>query len=286
MKAAELGIKAKFPAMLVAVAAISLTFIPRADAGTVGRDTGRAGPPRRDSRSRPEAPCTCTGRGTGAVSRGGITAPRGVVSECPVRPASQDRGRHPNWLFSPTTKIEATGWRTDNGKTRTQMCGISGAGCFNPRMVESPRGIWLQWFNSPGDKGRHANPDWVLSCAGPSGPCRNPHKPAIYGCNTGGDFSVSVEGATGFLVCAGANRIIGIEQLAAGDENGLNIFHGNISLGAAREWVYSTRQRDNMRRHFQAPMRVLLGHQSRRKRSRRGTDRIRHGCQPVRPLAL
>jgi hypothetical protein len=139
----------------------------------------------------------------------------------------------PKLLFSPTTKIEATGWRADNGKTWTQMCGISGAGCFNPRMVESPRGIWLLWFNSPGDKGRHANPYWVLSCAGPSGPCRNPHKPAIYGCNTGGDFSISVEGATGFLVCAGASRIIGIEQLAAGDENGLNIFHGNISLGAA-----------------------------------------------------
>ena len=135
-------------------------------------------------------------------------------------------------LFGPNTKIEATSWSGDNGKTWNQMCGSNGAGCFNARMILAGN-RWLLWFNSPGDKGRHANPYWVMTCNDPAGPCGNPHKPAIYGCNIGGDFSIAVEAATGYLICSASNRIIGIEQLAAGMMNGINNFVANISNSAA-----------------------------------------------------
>jgi hypothetical protein len=131
-------------------------------------------------------------------------------------------------LFSPRTKIKATGWTGDNGKTWGQMCGLNGAGCFNARMVRT-RNKWLLWFNSPGDKGRHSNPYWVMTCHGPAGPCGNPHKPAIYGCYGGSDFSIAVDATKGYLVCSGSNRIIGIEQLAAGMTNGTKHFVANVS---------------------------------------------------------
>jgi hypothetical protein len=92
-------------------------------------------------------------------------------------------------------------------------------------MVKTPSGQWLLWFNAPGDRSRHANPYWVLSCNGPDGPCSNPHKPAIYGCNNGGDFSIAIQDTTGYLVCSGDNRIIGIEKLASGDLDGLESFY-------------------------------------------------------------
>jgi hypothetical protein len=136
-------------------------------------------------------------------------------------------------LFNPNTKIEATGWSGDSGMTWDHMCGLSGAGCFNPRMVKTPSGQWLLWFNAPGDRSRHANPYWVLSCNGPDGPCSNPHKPAIYGCNNGGDFSIAIQDTTGYLVCSGDNRIIGIEKLASGDLDGLESFTNNLSPGVA-----------------------------------------------------
>jgi hypothetical protein len=139
----------------------------------------------------------------------------------------------PTLLFSPSTKIEAAGWTRDNGQTWDAICGTGGAGCFNPRMVQTPAGQWLLWFNATGDKSRDANPYWVMTCSGPQGPCGSPHKPAIYGCNKGGDFSIAVESATAYMICSGTGRIITIERLGRGDKDGVNVWHGMISNGAA-----------------------------------------------------
>jgi hypothetical protein len=126
----------------------------------------------------------------------------------------------PKLLFSPGAKISAN-WPGDNGKTWAQMCGGDGQGCFNPRMLHTPNGRWLLWFNAPGDKGRHANPYWIMTCSGPAGPCGSPHKPAIYSaCKAGGDFSLALQGGTGYLVCAGTSRAIHLEPLATGMTNG------------------------------------------------------------------
>jgi hypothetical protein len=139
----------------------------------------------------------------------------------------------PTLLFSPAAVIKAPNWTVDNGKTWSAMCGLRGAGCFNPRMVRTPAGRWLLWFNAPGDKARHANPYWVMSCAGPAGPCGSPRKPAIFGCNGGGDFSIAIQGTTAWMICSGTNRIITIEKLAPGDVTGVNVWHSMISNGPA-----------------------------------------------------
>jgi hypothetical protein len=136
-------------------------------------------------------------------------------------------------LFSPGTRIEASGWTKDNGRTWNSVCGTGGAGCFNPRMVQAPGGQWLLWFNATGDKARHANPYWVMTCSGPQGPCGAPHKPAIYGCNNGGDFSIAVQGGIAWMICSGTGRIITLERLGPGDRNGVNTWHDLISRGAA-----------------------------------------------------
>ena len=139
----------------------------------------------------------------------------------------------PVLLFSPAAKISATGWAGDNGMTWAFMCGLGGQGCFNPRMVRAPGGTWLLWFNAPGDKGRHANPYWVMTCTGPAGPCGSPHKPAIYGCNTGGDFSIAVQGTTAWMICSGASRRIIMTRLGTGDRDGQNVVTAPLSPGAA-----------------------------------------------------
>jgi hypothetical protein len=139
----------------------------------------------------------------------------------------------PALLFSPGTKIEASGWAKDNGKTWNAICGTGGAGCFNPRMVQAPGGQWLLWFNAPGDRTRKANPYWVMTCASPQGPCGAPHKPAIYGCDNGGDFSIAVQNGIPYMICSGTGRIITIEQLGRGAKDGVNHWHDLISRGAA-----------------------------------------------------
>jgi hypothetical protein len=139
----------------------------------------------------------------------------------------------PRLLFSPAAKISATGWSGDKGMTWAHMCGLGGQGCFNPRMLHTPAGKWLLWFNAPGDKGRHANPYWVLTCTGPAGPCSAPHKPAIYGCNSGGDFSLAVQGITAWMICSGPSRLITMTKIGRGDRDGVNVVIRRLSPGAA-----------------------------------------------------
>jgi hypothetical protein len=138
----------------------------------------------------------------------------------------------PVLLFSPKTVIEAN-WKGDDGRTWSAMCGTGGdGGCFNPRMIHAPDGRWLLWFNASEDRGRNANPYWVMTCKGPGGPCSHPHKPAIWGCSRGGDFSLAVEGRTGYLICAYGPEI---ERLAPSDMDGTPAHTGNIGPGTETE---------------------------------------------------
>jgi len=126
-------------------------------------------------------------------------------------------------LFNPATVIHAN-WTVDNGKSWNGMCGFHGAGCFNARMVQTPTGQWLLWFNATGDKSRNANPYWNMTCSGPEGPCSAPHKPAIYsGCRLGGDFSIAVQGKQGWITCTNSgSRVINLEPLTTNDRDGVN----------------------------------------------------------------
>jgi hypothetical protein len=134
------------------------------------------------------------------------------------------------YLFSAHTVIRAS-WPGDNGRTWDAVCGD--AGCFNPRMVRAPDGTWLLWFNAPGDKARGANPYWVMTCTGPAGPCGTPRKPAIWGCDTGGDFSIAVSadqaGAT--LICSGRGHNLTTEALTANFANGTRAVNTHVAPG-------------------------------------------------------
>lgn len=119
----------------------------------------------------------------------------------------------PRLLFSPSATVRAGrgNWALDNGKTWNWVCGSDGAGCFNPRMLHRPDGVWVLWFNAPGDYYRHrANAYWVLGCNGPAGPCGSQagaphgstHKPSLWICADDGDFSVIRSGASAAIVCS------------------------------------------------------------------------------------
>ena len=77
----------------------------------------------------------------------------------------------PTLLFSPN---DTDTW---TNTTWTSECGATGAGCFNPRMIQrtgwcADDGVWILWFNAPADYNRTgANAYYVMGCNGPAGPC-------------------------------------------------------------------------------------------------------------------
>jgi hypothetical protein len=121
-----------------------------------------------------------------------------------------------------------------NGMTwRAECTRANNAGCFNPRMMQRPDGVWILSFNSPADYAvSHANAYNFEGCEGPEGPCgpgSGPHgsynKPAMYTCATNGDFTIFNSGPTAYIVCTMPNQTLAEEQLDAYWTNGT----GNIS---------------------------------------------------------
>jgi hypothetical protein len=104
-------------------------------------------------------------------------------------------------------------WGPDKGRTWDQVCGDAGAGCFNPRMLHRPDGVWVLWFNAPIDHYRFkANAYYVMGCNGPLGPCGyqaggphgSTHKPRLTACDVPGDFSVITNGdGKAAIICSG-----------------------------------------------------------------------------------
>lgn len=119
----------------------------------------------------------------------------------------------PRLLFAPSAIVHtgAGNWARDNGKTWNWVCGSNGGGCFNPRMLLRPDGVWVLWFNAPGDYSRsRANAYWVMGCNGPAGPCGSQagaphgstHKPTLNICEDDGDFSVITSGSSAAIICS------------------------------------------------------------------------------------
>ena len=140
-------------------------------------------------------------------------------------PAITGPWSRPKLLFSPAAVVHNTGWPGDAGQTWTWVCGAGGAGCFNPRMVRRTDGVWILWFNAPGDWVRHhVNAYWAMGCNGPAGPCGSQaggphgstHKPAMTDCNDNGDFSiVTAPGRLPVILCS-MSGAISEEQIAPG----------------------------------------------------------------------
>jgi hypothetical protein len=146
-------------------------------------------------------------------------------------------------LFGPT---EANSW---NGQTWNYTCGSDGAGCFNPRMVRRPDGVWILWFNAPGDWNRtRANAYYAMGCNSPAGPCGSgagapygsTHKPSMGVCFDNGDFSIIIDGNTAYNICTRANNTLAVERLdtwwANGDGTGAANLAGLTQVEAPGAW--------------------------------------------------
>lgn len=136
----------------------------------------------------------------------------------------------PQLLFSPndTDPYTHTTWASD--------CGATGAGCFNPRMVQRTWGpkdnVNMLYFNAPADYWRdHSNAYYVMGCNGPAGPCGatagapygSTHKPAMYMCNQVGDFSIVTDGTNNpYIFCTYDNQTLAEEQLNYWGTDGVN----------------------------------------------------------------
>lgn len=131
----------------------------------------------------------------------------------------------PQRLFAPTDVSPYS------GLTWQRICGDSGAGCFNPRMLHrsgwgADDGAWVLWFNAPDDFNRtRANAYYAMECAGPTGPCggegRATTKPALYDCTDNGDFSlVRDDPRPPVLLCTMADQTLASERLTATGTSG------------------------------------------------------------------
>lgn len=147
-------------------------------------------------------------------------------------------------LFSPSG-TSAPAYHSESWQT---IC--RGDGCFNPRMHMRPDGVWVLWFNAPRDLRVHGgNQFWAMGCNGPAGPCGaaagapygGTFKPALWICNTGGDFSILDDGGTWYLVCGTSSWTVSIERLASWGGAGTGVGVANVAglvgvegVGAAR----------------------------------------------------
>ncbi len=132
----------------------------------------------------------------------------------------------PRQLFSPTatSPFAKTTWQG--------LCGDSGQGCFNPRMIQRSGwglddGAWILWFNAPTDYSRsRANAYYALTCKGPSGPCGQENggatiKPALYRCGGNGDFSLVLDlPRPPMMLCTMPDQTLNSERLSATGTSG------------------------------------------------------------------
>lgn len=148
----------------------------------------------------------------------------------------------PTLLFSPSAVDPWT------GTTWTVECGSTGAGCFNPRMIQrsgwgANDGVWILWFGAPADYARTgANPYYAMGCNGPAGPCGytapfgSVHKPSLTICGGNGDIGVAQPvGAAPYLLCTNANQTLSEEQLSFWGADGTGVGATNLAGLAATE---------------------------------------------------
>ena len=138
----------------------------------------------------------------------------------------------PLLLFSPSAIDSWTGttWDAD--------CRLYG--CFNPRMVRRSDGVFVLYFNTPGDWARtRANAYYAMGCNGPAGPCGDSagppygstRKPPLYICSGNGDFSFTVvsDGNTLWMFCTQPDQTLAVEGLDQWGTTGTNVGAANLA---------------------------------------------------------
>lgn len=161
----------------------------------------------------------------------------------------------PTLLFSPNAIDPWT------GTTWVSECGATGAGCFEPRMIQrsgwgANDGVWILWFNSPSDWSRNfANPYYAMGCNSPTGPCGytapfgTVKKPNFTFCAGNGDLDLFSPGPgqNPVALCTQANQTASEEQLDIWGTDGNGTGSANLagltnieSLGAYKDTATNT----------------------------------------------
>ena len=130
---------------------------------------------------------------------------------------------------TPTLLFDPASVDTWNSRSWQQVCGGTGAGCFNPRMIQrsgwgADDGLWMLWFNAPQDWNEsRATPYYVMGCEGPAGPCGagdgGPHGSTIKPnlgpyCVGNGDFTVVTQpSGRPVAICTDADQTLSEAEL-------------------------------------------------------------------------
>lgn len=139
--------------------------------------------------------------------------------------------------WSPPTRLFSPQDRSPYGLTWQQICGDSGWGCFNPRLIQrsgwgANDGVWILWFNAPDDYARtRANAYWVMGCNSATGPCGQtagpPYgttaKPSLWSCGySNGDFSIVPDPPrTPMMLCTQPDQTLASERLTVWGSGGV-----------------------------------------------------------------
>ncbi len=126
-----------------------------------------------------------------------------------------------------------------DNETWNATCGAGGEGCFNPRMIQRPDGVWILWFNAPRDFAQRGNNAYyAMGCNSPLGPCGenagapygSTHKPSPMNfCYGNGDFTIVTNGANAYIYCTLADQTLSVEQLDQWWTNGSSAGAGKLA---------------------------------------------------------
>lgn len=155
-------------------------------------------------------------------------------------------------LFDPLSTDPFTGhsWQVE--------CGGTGAGCFNPRMIQrtgwgANDGVSVLWFNSPADYVRDGSNAYnAMGCTSPAGPCGpgapvygSYTKPSLSHCFGNGDFAFVLPptGAPAMVCTMAGGGQINLDQLdqwgVVGSGTGSSAVGGLHSIEAPGGWYDS-----------------------------------------------
>jgi len=136
-------------------------------------------------------------------------------------------------------------WGPDKGKSWDYVCGHTGGGCFEPRMIKRGDGVWILWFTAVPDWSQHGHGPsyYALGCNGPTGGCGyqagaphgSTHKPVLHQCaSTNNDPDIVISGTSAYLFCSLGGKL-SVEKLAGDWTDGSGTGAANILPGASVE---------------------------------------------------
>jgi hypothetical protein len=143
----------------------------------------------------------------------------------------------PKLLFDPNAvdPVDNLTWQ--------QVCGGTGAGCFEPRMIQrsgwgANDGVWILWFDAPYDwnVNHNNNSYYAMGCNGPTGPCGyqapygTVHKPTLKYCVGNDDLTiVTPPSGRPVALCTNFDQTPAEEELDQWGTNGDGVGSSNLA---------------------------------------------------------